>query len=433
MALRTHITILNEGASHYPSNPAFKLPRLDARSGRVADWIAVTYSQFVQDVDLYAKHLLDTLNLQAGTTVAVWTGGVRYVDVLHVYGLSRAGYIPQLIAGNFQDVRTATKLVLASGAGAILLDSDLEFPSSFPIRTYRMREVIATTRLEAITLEPWSSPRSPDDTAIVYNTAGTSTGSPRLVRCSYRWLDVAIGKAAHIMQPRSTIQQDVAVWMGSIANSMQHFLFMGAHVHGSCIIQPTHLDYNSNELIDMIARCQLNRLTLTGSSLSNHLSNSRTNTRLLFLLSSLDDIIYFNSEIPNQAEEWARSNGLSIRSVFGNTECGIMMVSIGGQNPLSHFFQPLPRTSYQFQPITPTAQTQYHNINSKLVELVVGSSNTDFPSDPPSISKDGCHHTGDIFIEVFPNYYAIRGHIGDWITMKDGVREMAYPRSSGSQ
>ena len=41
-------------------------------------------------------------------------------------------------------------------------------------------------------------------------------------------------------------------------------VFLGTLQHGACVIQPTRLDYSSEELIDMITRCGLNRLNAFG-------------------------------------------------------------------------------------------------------------------------------------------------------------------------
>ena len=61
-------------------------------------------------------------------------------------------------------------------------------------------------------------------------------------------------------------------------------MFLGTLQHGSCVVQPTKLNYDSEELIDMINRCGLNRLNAFGSWLGMHLKNSRQDAKLLSLL-----------------------------------------------------------------------------------------------------------------------------------------------------
>lgn len=65
-------------------------------------------------------------------------------------------------------------------------------------------------------------------------------------------------------------------------------MLIGALQHGSCVIQPTKIAFSSEELIDMIHRCQLNCLNQFSTFLSIHLRDSQQNHKLLGYLQSLD-------------------------------------------------------------------------------------------------------------------------------------------------
>lgn len=90
-------------------------------------------------------------------------------------------------------------------------------------------------------------------------------------------------------------------------------VFLGTLQHGSCVIQPSKMPYSSEELIDMIHRCGLNRLNAFGSWLGMHLKNSREDAKLLSLLVGLDDVLYSGLAIPKEEEQWAIKNGIRVR------------------------------------------------------------------------------------------------------------------------
>lgn len=51
------------------------------------------------------------------------------------------------------------------------------------------------------------------DIAFVFHTSGSTSGSPKLVPCSYRWLDTTVAKSGQISTPRNAARQDVTSWM----------------------------------------------------------------------------------------------------------------------------------------------------------------------------------------------------------------------------
>lgn len=53
---RTHLTILEQTATRSPNSPAFRIPRIDPDTETVLEWDVVTYAQFWQDVERFARH-----------------------------------------------------------------------------------------------------------------------------------------------------------------------------------------------------------------------------------------------------------------------------------------------------------------------------------------------------------------------------------------
>lgn len=93
-------------------------------------------------------------------------------------------------------------------------------------------------------------------------------------------------------------------------------MFIGSLQHGGCVVQPTVLNFSSEELMDMIVRCGLNRLNQFGSFLGNHLRASRQNSSLLSMLVALDDVLYSGLPIAREEEQWAYKHGIKIRVSF---------------------------------------------------------------------------------------------------------------------
>ena len=141
--------------------------------------------------------------------------GMTYVDVLHIYGLSRAGYIPQLFSIRLPNPDVVYELLSKANASALLVDPSFEgLLKSCPIPTHR-----AATTVYDIDSHDRPLPSLPTlrdcDTVFIFHTSGSTSGIPKLVPCSSSWLDSAITKSHQIAMPsgRTKRSQDVTVWM----------------------------------------------------------------------------------------------------------------------------------------------------------------------------------------------------------------------------
>jgi hypothetical protein len=93
-------------------------------------------------------------------------------------------------------------------------------------------------------------------------------------------------------------------------------VFLGSLQHGSCVIQPTRINFSSDELVDMINRCGLNRLNQFAAFLSSHLRNSRIDCTLLAKLQGLDEVLYSGLPLSRDDKEWAMRNGIKLKVCF---------------------------------------------------------------------------------------------------------------------
>lgn len=141
--------------------------------------------------------------------------GMTYQDVLHVFGVSRAGYIPLLLHFHrsssknliLEILRRANTLALICDVSLAQLNRD-----TLPIPVHvnsdlRRVEVPSQCRLPKI--EDLVSDQNA--VAFVLHTAGTTTGSPKLVPYTHRTIDSIMRRAQVIAAPESSRRQDTYV------------------------------------------------------------------------------------------------------------------------------------------------------------------------------------------------------------------------------
>lgn len=202
----------------------------------------------------------------------------------------------------------------------------------------------------------------------------------------------------------------------------QTFMFAGHLQHAACTIQPSAVDFPSSELMDMIARCGLNRINQFPTYLAIHLRNSRQDPKLLAMLQGLDLIFYSGLMLSQEDEEWVHRHGIRIINCFGSTECTAMLLSDPEWKGMRAPLVPMNGTSYGFFPIASSeAEDSHQNANGRLLELVILSDSKDCPH-PSLRSADGHYHTGDLFLEVAPGHYVSRGRDDDWIKSENSLR-----------
>ncbi|KAK2461831.1 hypothetical protein APHAL10511_006294 [Amanita phalloides] len=423
--ISSHLTVLVDSASRTPLSGVFRLPRYEPATNRVIEWQTITYQQFLHDVETAARYwtrLLANRGIPPRSTIGLWIGGFTYNDIVIIYGITRANYIPQLFTLRLPNPLAIYSLMQKAGARALVYEpcfaanvADAPVPTFLAVPQHTLDVTGAFL--------PALPSASEDDIAFVFHTSGSTSGSPKLVPCTYRWLSSAIQKSNQICKPSNTHRQDVTVWMGSLCHIAQTFMLLGSLQHGSCVIQPSKIDFSSEELLDMIERCGLNRLNQFSTFLSTHFRNARKDNKLLVKLQGLDEALYCGLSLPRDDEEWAMKNSIKIRNLFGSTECNAMLLSIGGKAQDAPFLRPMDGVSYSFQPIVSCGaeRDQGHQSSARMLELVVLADSPDCP-DISLRHQDGHFHTGDLFVEVAPGSYMFRGRDDDWIKTENSLR-----------
>ncbi|KAI6044932.1 hypothetical protein EDC04DRAFT_2865441 [Pisolithus marmoratus] len=336
----------------------------DPLTGRVHDWLPISYRQFKEDVEVTARHWC----IPHGSVIGLWLSGMDYQDVLHIYGISRAGYVPQLFSIRLPNPVVVHELLREANARALILAS--EFAAS-------------TASFSPATLPPPTSSAQGNDLVFIFHTSGSTSGRPKLVPCNKQWLHSLVDKARFTTAPRDPQRQgrnrDYYVSDSSLATTSLTsclIVLIGSLQHGTCTIQATKLEFSSDELLDMIQR--------------------------LVLPLDRDD------------EDWAYKNGLRMKNLFGSTECGAMLLSVGGAGRDARSLRPLPGTSYKFVPISDQGSEGTHQSSVQFLELVILADSGDCP-DSSLRSNDGHFHTGDLFQEATPWDDNVRSTCGDLI------------------
>jgi hypothetical protein len=90
-------------------------------------------------------------------------------------------------------------------------------------------------------------------------------------------------------------------------------VLIGSLRHGTCTIQPSKIAFSSEELIDMVHRCHLNRLNQFSTFLSIHLRNSRSHPKLLGCLQGLDEVLFSGLPLNREDEEFGYRSGLKLK------------------------------------------------------------------------------------------------------------------------
>ena len=136
---------------------------------------------------------------------------MSYVDVLYIYAIARAGYIPQLFTLRLPNPDVIYELLARADGKAIIYEPGSNI-SSCPVPSYSAVD-FRTVPIEDPSLPPLPEPASGDDIAMIFHTSGSTSGQPKLLPCNYKWLDAMVRKSAEVSRPLRASGQDVTVAM----------------------------------------------------------------------------------------------------------------------------------------------------------------------------------------------------------------------------
>lgn len=136
---------------------------------------------------------------------------MTYVDVLHIYSLVRAGYIPQLFSLRLPNPDVIFELLQTSKGKALIFDPSFGEIEG-PVKTYVALDARAE-HASSFTLPPIQEGKNGDEILMIFHTSGSTSGRPKLIPCSYEWWDFNMWKAREATKPHNPARKDVASWM----------------------------------------------------------------------------------------------------------------------------------------------------------------------------------------------------------------------------
>lgn len=146
--------------------------------------------------------------------------GMTYADVLHIYGMSRAGFVPQLFSLRLPCPTVVFELLQKANAKALVYDAS--YASILPANPLPTHLALDINQIDARgePLPKTPAATSDEQTVLVMHTSGSTSGSPKLVRCSAKWLDAIVRKSYQVCRPKNPRRQDVCTWMYVIHHAL---------------------------------------------------------------------------------------------------------------------------------------------------------------------------------------------------------------------
>lgn len=138
---------------------------------------------------------------------------MSYVDVVHIYSMVRAGYIPQLFSLRLPNPDVIFELLEKSNGQALIFESSF---GSIQPRGRISAHAAVDARVHDVpstALPPIRETGNGDDILMIFHTSGSTSGRPKLVPCSYSWWDALLDKARLSTVPSNPARQDVTLWM----------------------------------------------------------------------------------------------------------------------------------------------------------------------------------------------------------------------------
>ncbi|KAF4973434.1 hypothetical protein FSARC_259 [Fusarium sarcochroum] len=367
--LQTPLTLLDGACTAHPSAIAI---RSAFKDGTTLNHRDISYAALKNDIDATAAHWVQTLsqaNIKAKSVIGLWVKGISYQDLLQIWGILRAGYVPQLFSLRLTDPSVIYELLIKGEASALICDSAFApILQNCPVPTFHAQDISTFDNPRAPEI-PQRADLDPNGVWMVYHTSGSTSGAPKLVSLTTRWLDCLIRKI-------QTLALRFTCLKGQFTNVLLLSMF------------PPFLSLVFRE--------------------------ARRDLSLVQDLQHLNEIAYGGLPLDPSDVAWAQQQGLGLVDAFGSTEVGLVMVSESRDN-LN--LVPFPESNYEFIPLEGISDGD----EDRLLELAVLPSSADCPS-PAFRDDDGKFHTGDLFVEVIPGQYKFKGRNDDWIKMQTSLR-----------
>ncbi|KAH9888011.1 acetyl-CoA synthetase-like protein [Cubamyces lactineus] len=387
--------------------------------GNMYGWGLITYEDVLNALAASTEYWTRTLASEGrkqGETVGMWLQGSHWSDLVHIYAVAAAGFIPEVFGTPF--TATFVQDLLDAHSARILIYHDA-FETLLPQVEWRQK----TTKLPKFTelssagaqLGTFREVRA-DDVAVIFHTSGTTGGRPKPIPQTHKWL-VSEGEVTWkcVIQRHPEGQQHVFNNIGSFASIGAASCVTFMAWSGACLTQSAGREITAEEFLAMVQQCGLNFLLQYAPWLAKLLAIARQRPEILDALRGLRQIAYTGAALNPADERWALEQGIPLTPMYANTECGPLMVaSLDSGEP---YLRLASEVKCKLIPVgledgnKPTPSTESP---LQLYEFFVSSESKTCPHPSVCNRPDG-HVTGDLFEEVKPGCYVFRGRSDDWI------------------
>ncbi|RKL11925.1 hypothetical protein BFJ70_g16364 [Fusarium oxysporum] len=427
---KTHVTVLQKTATANPLVPALKIPQLSS-NGELQGWKDISYSQFLHDVEqsaMYWSRELVGKGANAGSVIGIWLRGTTYLDILHIWGITRAGYIPQLISSRLPSHTVVRELLTEAGAKGLIHEPAVTPSVGEDVFVFPAIDFLKLN-VGQYPLPELRNPASGEDIVFIMHTSGSTSGKPKLVPTTVRWLDCNIDKFRHFaFRPPGIEVQETIPANGSFCHIGCTQALIALVDRGGCMVLPTSIPYSVNELKRMVKECKITTLNMFSSFMADVIRQARKDPEVLAMLQHFDACTHGGLPLDEKEGAWAREQGVNLINAFASTEVGCLMISRGGQE--GQYLRLWPGSTFELRPISLVSDAKDGDASStangasseKLVELVVPKHAPECPHHSLCDKKTGEFVTGDIFLQVGSDLYIPKGRNDDWIKMEISLR-----------
>ncbi|KAJ7204691.1 acetyl-CoA synthetase-like protein [Mycena pura] len=411
MASRNHFMYLVlDSLTRYASRPLVKLLAGPADSRTCS---TITYQAFADDLHktlLFWSQRFSQIGLKTSNVVGLWITGNQYSDLVHLYAISRAGFVPQLFSQKYTEQGLAVVRDLLSACDAQALAYDPAFESI--IQELALPSLVVPSLQDLVASDADLPPLpdvEPTDTAMFFHTSGTTSGKPKPVPESHRWFGFQTVQWKGLCQAPPFDGQDAFNNIGSFGHVGSATMISHLGASGQCMIRLSRSGFDRESLLELTRLAGLNNLLVYAPWLSKLLTMARTDPEVLAALRGMRQIAYTGASLNPEDESWIVEQGIPATCLYATTEIALCLVSDLNDPKTLPAMRVVPGVQHEL-----AGDVQERMTGGKLYDFFIPDSAPNCPH--PSIRNrpDG-HISGDLFEEVQQGYYAFRGRNDDWI------------------
>ncbi|KAF9523188.1 hypothetical protein CPB83DRAFT_899005 [Crepidotus variabilis] len=376
-------------------------------------WRVVNYGEFRSDIERVAIYWLEHLGLfdvQPLDVVGIWITGEQYYDIVSIYGLSRAGFTPEILGRDLamsEQAAVIFDILATTGAKTIIFDPSFKKEiDKLPLACFEMPELPDIPSSPEI-LPPLSD-ADEGEVALVFHPRN---GRPKPILKTHRWL-ISQAKIEWPQLYQGGNKPAIVNSIDSFTNVKSAIAISYLACNGHCMIQPSQHDFDEEEFKALVGE-GMNVVFLHASMLSKLISIGKANKQVYEAFKTLTQVIYTGASLNVEDEQWLIKNEMLATFVDTTEKSGSSVPCLTSLITETHVLpsmRPLKGLGCSLLPIGfLDNQSERHANRRQLFDLFVPADAANCPH-PSACNRLDEHITGDVFEETEPG-----GSNDDWI------------------